>query len=286
MNSKTGVLHVVATPIGNLGDLSSRARETLQQADLVLAEDTRRTGVLMRHFNLGTPLSSFHDHNERQQVPEVLRRLSAGENIALVSDAGTPLISDPGYSLVSAAREQGFTVSPVPGPCALVAALSASGLPVDRFVFEGFVPARKGARQALLDRVAVEERTVVLYESSHRILETLEDMSSLLGPDRAVVIGREISKRFETFYRGDSVDVLEQLRAGTEHQYGEFVVMVEGAPVQDTDEAMLRKLLQLLLDELPVKTASRIAAAWSGAGRNRVYALALDLGKSSGPNPE
>ena len=286
MNSKTGVLHVVATPIGNLGDLSSRARETLQQADLVLAEDTRRTGVLMRHFNLGTPLSSFHDHNERQQVPEILRRLSAGENIALVSDAGTPLISDPGYSLVSAAREQGFTVSPVPGPCALVAALSASGLPVDRFVFEGFVPARKGARQALLDRVAVEERTVVLYESSHRILETLEDMSSLLGPDRAVVIGREISKRFETFYRGDSVDVLEQLRAGTEHQYGEFVVMVEGAPVQDADEVMLRKLLQLLLDELPVKTASRIAAAWSGAGRNRVYALALDLGKSSGPNPE
>ncbi len=286
MNSKTGVLHVVATPIGNLGDLSSRARETLQQADLVLAEDTRRTGVLMRHFNLGTPLSSFHDHNERQQVPEVLRRLSAGENIALVSDAGTPLISDPGYSLVSAAREQGFTVSPVPGPCALVAALSASGLPVDRFVFEGFVPARKGARQALLDRVAVEERTVVLYESSHRILETLEDMSSVLGPDRAVVIGREISKRFETFYRGDSVDVLEQLRAGTEHQYGEFVVMVEGAPVQDADEVMLRKLLQLLLDELPVKTASRIAAAWSGAGRNRVYALALDLGKSSGPNPE
>lgn len=286
MNSKTGVLHVVATPIGNLGDLSSRARETLQQADLVLAEDTRRTAVLMRHFNLATPLSSFHDHNERQQVPEILRRLSAGENIALVSDAGTPLISDPGYSLVSAAREQGFTVSPVPGPCALVAALSASGLPVDRFVFEGFVPARKGARQALLDRVAVEERTVVLYESSHRILETLEDMSSLLGPGRAVVIGREISKRFETFYRGDSVDVLEQLRAGTEHQYGEFVVMVEGAPVQDADEVMLRKLLQLLLDELPVKTASRIAAAWSGAGRNRVYALALDLGKSSGPNPE
>ncbi|MXY66704.1 MAG: 16S rRNA (cytidine(1402)-2'-O)-methyltransferase [Gammaproteobacteria bacterium] len=286
MNSKTGVLHVVATPIGNLGDLSSRARETLQQADLVLAEDTRRTGVLMRHFNLGTPLSSFHDHNERQQVPEVLRRLSAGENIALVSDAGTPLISDPGYTLVSAAREQGFTVSPVPGPCALVAALSASGLPVDRFVFEGFVPARKGARQALLDRVAVEERTVVLYESSHRILETLEDMSSVLGPDRAVVIGREISKRFETFYRGDAVDVLEQLRAGTEHQYGEFVVMVEGAPAQDADEAMLRKLLQLLLDELPVKTASRIAAAWSGAGRNRVYALALDLGKNNDPDSE
>ena len=286
MNSKTGVLHVVATPIGNLGDLSSRARETLQQADLVLAEDTRRTGVLMRHFNLGTPLSSFHDHNERQQVPEVLRRLSAGENIALVSDAGTPLISDPGYTLVSAAREQGFTVSPVPGPCALVAALSASGLPVDRFVFEGFVPARKGARQALLDRVAVEERTVVLYESSHRILETLEDMSCVLGPDRAVVIGREISKRFETFYRGDAVDVLEQLRAGTEHQYGEFVVMVEGAPAQDADEAMLRKLLQLLLDELPVKTASRIAAAWSGAGRNRVYALALDLGKNNDPDSE
>ena len=203
-----------------------------------------------------------------------------------MSDAGTPLISDPGYTLVSAAREQGFTVSPVPGPCALVAALSASGLPVDRFVFEGFVPARKGARQALLDRVAVEERTVVLYESSHRILETLEDMSSVLGPDRAVVIGREISKRFETFYRGDAVDVLEQLRAGTEHQYGEFVVMVEGAPAQDADEVMLRKLLQLLLDELPVKTASRIAAAWSGAGRNRVYALALDLGKNNDTNSE
>ncbi len=279
MNSKTGVLHVVATPIGNLGDLSPRARETLSQADLVLAEDTRRTGVLMRHFNLGTPLRSFHDHNERSQVPEVLRRLSAGENIALVSDAGTPLISDPGYSLVSEARRQGFTVSPVPGPCALAAALSASGLPVDRFVFEGFVPAKPGARQALLARVAGEERTVVLYESSHRILETLENMSAVLDSGRTVVIGREISKKFETFYQGDAVDVLGQLRAGTGHQHGEFVVMVEGAPPQDADETMLRRLLELLLQELPVKTASRIAAAWFGVGRNQVYALALDLGK-------
>ena len=286
MNSKTGVLHVVATPIGNLGDLSPRARETLQHADLVLAEDTRRTGALMRHFNLGTPLRSFHDHNERSQVAEVLQRLSSGETVALVSDAGTPLISDPGYPLVSEARRQGFTVSPVPGPCALVAALSASGLPVDRFVFEGFVPAKAVARQALLARVAAEERTVVLYESSHRILQTLENLSSVLGPERTVVIGREISKRFETFYQGEAVDVLEQLRAGAEHQHGEFVVMVEGAPPQDVDEAMLRRLLQLLLEELPVKTASRIAAAWSGAGRNRVYAMALDLGRNSAPAPE
>ena len=286
MNGKTGVLHVVATPIGNLGDLSARAEETLRRADLVLAEDTRRTGVLMRHFRLGTPMQSLHEHNERGRVAEILRRLSAGEQVALVSDAGTPLIADPGYPLVSEARRQGYTVSPVPGPCALVAALSASGLPVDRFVFEGFVPAKAGARKALLDRIAVEERTAVLYESSHRILETLDGMSAVLGPDRAVVVGREISKKFETFYQGNAAGVLAQLRAGTEHQYGEFVVMVAGAPAENADEAALRRLLLLLLEELPVKTASRIAAAWTGAGRNQVYALALALGKNGRPGRE
>ncbi len=285
MNRKTGRLDIVATPIGNLGDLSPRARATLQQVDLVLAEDTRQTRALMRHFDLKTPLKSFHEHNEKKQVTEIMRRLSNGAHIALVSDAGTPLISDPGYCLVREARRQGFRVSPIPGPCAMIAALSVSGLPIDRFVFEGFVPAKEGARRTLLRRVVEEQRTVVLYESCHRILQTLAELSHSLDPERTVVVGREISKKFETFYHGGAGEVLGQLQGGAEHQNGEFVVMVSGAPASDPATANLQDLLALLLDELPVKTASRIVSTWSGMGRNQIYALALALEKETRTDP-
>ncbi len=277
MNRKTGVLHIVATPIGHLGDLSPRAAEVLRRADLVLAEDTRQSGILMRHYNIRTSLRSFHQHNEKEQIAPVLRELAKGACIALISDAGTPLISDPGYLLVREVRKQGFRVSPIPGPCALIAALSASGLPTDRFVFEGFVPAKDGARKTYLQRVATEESTIVMYESCHRMMATLEQMSELLGPARTIVIGREISKKFETFYHGSSGEVLVQLMAGPAHQRGEFVIMVSGAPGREPDEVPLQHLLMLLLGELPVKSASRIAANWLGIPRNRAYTKALEL---------
>ncbi len=277
MNSKTGVLYIVATPIGNLGDLSPRAQSILEQVKLVLAEDTRQTGVLMNHFSIHTPLTAFHEHNERERVDAVLQRLESGDDVALVSDAGTPLISDPGYPLVRAARQRGLAVSPIPGPCAVVAALSASGLPTDRFVFEGFVPAKAGARNTLLQRLVGEIRTVVLYESSHRILKTLAAMEAILGDDRELVLGREISKKFETFYHGTAAQILHRLKDGDHDRKGEFVLMVSPASVAEEDTAELTGLLQLLMTELSVKSASRIAAEWAGVSRKRAYELALAL---------
>ncbi len=275
MNSKTGVLHVVATPIGNLADLSPRAADVLRSVDLVLAEDTRQTGILLRHYDIRTPVIAFHEHNERKQSGALLDRIARGESMALVSDAGTPLISDPGYPLVSEARERGITVSPVPGPCALVAALSASGLPTDRFVFEGFVPPKAGARDSLIAQISREPATVVLYESSHRILNTLDAMAAHLGADRTIVIGREISKRFESFYRGDAATLRAHLEADSDRQRGEFVIMVEGAGPRDPAEDEIRRLLELLQPEMSHGAASRVAAEWFGIPRKRAYALGL-----------
>lgn len=277
MNSKTGILYIVATPIGNLGDLSPRARAILEEVDLVLAEDTRQTGSLMAHFGIRTPMQPFHEHNERNREAAVLARLEAGDRVALVSDAGTPLISDPGYPLVHAARGRGIVVSPVPGPCAMVAALSASGLPTDRFVFEGFVPPKPGARGKLLERLVAEQRTVVLYESSHRIMKTLEAMEEMLPEDRGLVVGREISKKFETFYQGSAAEIRRVLGGGEHDLKGEFVLLVSPAPATEADETEVLRLLGLLLRELPLKPASRIAADWAGISRKRAYELGLDL---------
>ncbi|WP_138435398.1 16S rRNA (cytidine(1402)-2'-O)-methyltransferase [Marinobacter shengliensis] len=275
-----GVLYVVATPIGNLDDLSDRARQTLAKVDLVAAEDTRHSGRLLQHLGLSKQMLALHDHNERARIAGILDALAAGRQVALVSDAGTPLISDPGYLLVREVRAAGYRVSPVPGPCALVAALSVAGLPTDRFLFAGFLPAKRSARQAALAELAREPATLVFYESPHRIIEFMKDLAEVLGADRECVSGRELTKTFETFYSGRADEVLEQLESDPHGARGEFVVMVRGAAPTPAGEASVLdtdKLLELLIKELPVKKAARIAAEVSGLGKNELYQRALEL---------
>jgi 16S rRNA (cytidine1402-2'-O)-methyltransferase len=277
MNSKTGVLYVVATPIGNLGDMTARAVEILSSVDLILAEDTRHASILLRHFDIQSPVWSCHEHNERKQLPAVLERLEKGHSIGLISDAGTPLISDPGYVIVREARRRGFMVSPVPGASALIAALSVSGLPTDRFSFEGFVPTKAGPRDRFLERVAASAGTVVLYESSHRILSTMEAILKVMGPDREVVVARELTKKFEQFFSGTAADVLVAMTQADHGGRGEFVVVIAGAPEAEVDSEQAKKLMSLLLEELPLKSASRVAARWFGLNRNELYQIGLEL---------
>ncbi|MFC6669569.1 16S rRNA (cytidine(1402)-2'-O)-methyltransferase [Marinobacterium aestuariivivens] len=272
------VLYIVATPIGNLADMTPRAVEVLQSVSLIAAEDTRHSGRLMAHFNIKTPMISVHDHNERQRIERILQQLGLGESIALISDAGTPLISDPGFVLVRAVREAGFRVVPVPGCSALVAALSVAGLPSDRFVFEGFLAARAGARRQHLEALVAEPRTLVFYESPHRILASLEDMQACFGPERFVVVARELTKTFETVQGAPLGELLEWMHADSNQQKGEFVVLVQGAPAPDTDtldpEAL--RVLDLLLEELPVKQAAALASKITGVKKNALYQAALD----------
>ncbi len=276
---EAGVLYVVATPIGNLGDISPRALDVLRAVDRVAAEDTRRTGALLSHFGIRARQISLHEHNEPRQVPAVIGHLRAGGSVALVSDAGTPLISDPGYRLVTAAREAGIRVSPVPGPVAAMAALSVSGLPSDRFVFEGFLPAKGPARRQRLLALAEDPRTLIFYESSHRIAACLADMHETLGPERRAVVARELTKTFEQVQGGSLADLCEWLAAHEDHRKGEFVVLAAGAPeVQDpgiSPEA--ERVLRMLLEELPVKKAAKLAAEVTGASRNQLYALAVRI---------
>jgi 16S rRNA (cytidine1402-2'-O)-methyltransferase len=277
-----GVLYVVATPIGNRADISQRALEVLGAVTRVLAEDTRHSGALLRSLGIATPLQSLHEHNEQAQVDTLLARLRAGENLALISDAGTPLISDPGYRLVRAARQAGVTVVPVPGPSALIAALSVAGLPTDRFVFEGFLPSKAATRRGRLQALAAEPRTLVFYEASHRIQECLADLAELFGAGREAVIARELTKSFEQVQSGCLKDLNAWLAADANHLRGEFVVLVAGAPAaEETDigpEA--RRVLDILLRELPVKQAAALAAEITGARKNALYQLALAEAKS------
>jgi len=266
------MLFVVATPIGNLDDLTPRARDTLSRVDLIAAEDTRHTATLLRHFGIDTPSLSLHDHNEAARAEQVVQRLRAGENVALVSDAGTPLVSDPGFRLVRAVREAGIRVSPVPGACAAIAALSAAGLPSDRFVFEGFLPPKPAARRTRLKALATESRTLMFYESSHRIVEMLADAAEAFGADRPAVLAREITKRFETLLDGSLAELHERVMADKDQQRGEFVVLVEGASM-DEDAALGegRRLYELLSRELPPARAAKLAAEFSGAPRRALY---------------
>jgi 16S rRNA (cytidine1402-2'-O)-methyltransferase len=276
---QAGVLYVVATPIGNLGDISPRALEILGAVDVVAAEDTRRTGALLSHFGISARQVSLHEHNEPRQVPGLIERLRAGGTVALVSDAGTPLISDPGYRLVVAAREAGIRVSPVPGPVAAIAAVSVSGLPSDRFVFEGFLPARGPARRQRLEVLAEDPRTLIFYESSHRIAECLADMRDTLGPDRRAVVARELTKTFEQVQGGTLAELCEWLAAAADHAKGEFVVLSAGAP-EATREGITpeaERILALLLEELPVKKAAKLTAEITGVGRNLLYARAVEM---------
>jgi 16S rRNA (cytidine1402-2'-O)-methyltransferase len=274
-----GVLYIVATPIGHLDDLSERARLILARADLVAAEDTRHSGRLLQHLGISKPMMALHDHNERGRVDRVLEALAQGQKVALISDAGTPLISDPGYVVVRDARAAGYRVSPVPGPCALIAGLSAAGLPTDRFLFAGFLPARRSGRQTALEQLHREPATLVFYESPHRIMDLMQDLVDVLGPGRECVLGRELTKAFETFYSGTAEQVLEALQADPHGSKGEFVVMVRGADSEPDEAASVDtdKLLRLLIAELPVKKAARIAAEVSGLGKNELYQRALAL---------
>ncbi|MBS0216657.1 MAG: 16S rRNA (cytidine(1402)-2'-O)-methyltransferase [Proteobacteria bacterium] len=267
-----GTLHVVATPIGNLGDFTPRAVETLKQVAAICAEDTRRTRPLLQQFGIGTPLIALHDHNEAEVSASLVRRMLAGDSLALVSDAGTPLVSDPGYRLVHAAREAGIRVSPVPGAAALIAALSVAGLPSDRFVFEGFLPAKASARRERLQSLAGESRTLIFYESSHRILDFLGDARDAFGAQRRAVVARELTKLFETVLDGDLDALVLRVQADPDQQKGEFVVLVEGAG-DDVDAKIAegRRLYAKLCEYLKPSQAAKLAAELSGAPRKELY---------------
>ena len=279
----TGTLYVVATPIGNLGDMVPRAVEILQTVTLIAAEDTRHSGRLLRHLGIDTPMVSYHDRGDEQQIARILAILAKGDDVALISDAGTPLISDPGYRLVHQVREQGYSASPIPGPCAAIAALSAAGLPSDRFIFEGFLPAKQGERCKRLTALIAEERTLVFYEAPHRVLDALTDIGEVFGQQRKIVLARELSKAFETFLSGVSEQLVEIINADPNQQRGEFVLMIEGAPkrVRSADDAGAENVLTILTEELPLKQAVALAAKITGVNKNSLYQRALELKQSS-----
>ena len=279
MSQRPGILYVVATPIGNLEDMSARALKVLQHVDLVAAEDTRHSGTLLTHFGIRAELISLHDHNEAERASALVERLLAGESVALISDAGTPLISDPGFDLVRAARQAGITVTPVPGASALVAALSVSGLPTDRFVFEGFLPAKAAARRERLAALAAEARTLVFYESVHRLKESLEDMASAFGSERGAVLARELTKLHEGVREAPLQALLEWARSDPAAAKGEVVLMVAGAtPAEGSAlDAEAERLLKILLAELPVKQAAALTAEVTGLNKNPLYQRALEL---------
>jgi 16S rRNA (cytidine1402-2'-O)-methyltransferase len=276
---RAGTLFVVATPIGNLEDLSARARSVLGAVDRILAEDTRHSGRLLQHLGISKPMISLHDHNERDRLERVLDLLGQGERLALISDAGTPLISDPGYVLVRELRARGITVVPVPGACALIAALSAAGLPTDRFVFEGFLPPKSGARRRALEQCRQQTATMVFYESPRRIDGCVADMAETFGGTREIVLARELTKTFETFYSGTLEQVAGQLAEDPNAAKGEYVVMVRGAEGNGPagGDINVDALLTALLTELPVKKAARIVADATGLPRNDLYKRALSL---------
>jgi len=278
-----GVLYVVATPIGNLLDISTRALDVLKTVALVAAEDTRHSKKLLSHYGIAATLLAVHEHNERDVTDKLLRILASGEDVALVSDAGTPLISDPGFYLVRAARQAQLRVVPVPGPSALIAALSVAGLPTDRFVFEGFLPAKQAARQQRLQALATETGTLVFYESSHRICDCLSDMAAGLGAAREATVARELTKTFETIKHGTLAELVDWVQADSNQQKGEFVVLVQGARVRERSsiDAGAEQVLAVLLAELPLKQAAGLAAKITGLSKNALYEHGLKLKKDN-----
>ena len=273
-------LYVVATPIGNLQDMSPRAIETLQMVDVIAAEDTRHSAPLMQHFGITTPMIAVHDHNERQRAESIIQRLTEGQSIALISDAGTPLISDPGYHLVTAVRGAGFNVVPVVGPCALIAALSVAGIATDRFTFMGFLPAKSSHRCQALEAIAEAEHTHVFYESPHRIVDSIADMAKVFGLERQLTVARELTKTYETVYGGSIEQVQAWMQADTNQQRGEFVLVVAGKPASTAEVSMdaeTDKLLMVLLSELPIKKAAAMAAQLTPHKKKALYDRALLL---------
>jgi 16S rRNA (cytidine1402-2'-O)-methyltransferase len=285
-----GRLYVVATPIGNLGDLSPRARAVLSECALIAAEDTRHTGVLLKHFGIQTPQLSLHDHNEQHRASDIIERLRQGASVALVSDAGTPAISDPGFELMRAVAAAGFEIIAIPGPCAAIAALSIAALPTDRFCFEGFLPARGAARRKRLQSLAAEARTLVLYEAPHRVRETLEDCAAAFGDERSATVAREITKMHEMTYRGSLRELAARAAADGDFGRGEIVLVIAGAPPALADDergadghgGALDRVLKTLLAELPLKQAARLAAQITEARDNEAYKRALHLKQECG----
>ncbi|MDH4570802.1 16S rRNA (cytidine(1402)-2'-O)-methyltransferase [Pseudomonas sp. BN414] len=277
--SAVGTLYVVATPIGNLDDITARALRVLRDVKLIAAEDTRHSVRLLQHFGIETPLAACHEHNERDQGGRFLSRLQAGDDVALISDAGTPLISDPGFHLVRQARAAGIPVVPVPGACALIAALSSAGLPSDRFIFEGFLPAKATARRGRLEGIKEEPRTLIFYEAPHRLLESLEDMRGVFGGDRPAVLARELTKTFETLKGAPLEELCAWVAADSNQQRGECVVLVGGWQAPEGEGALSAealRVLDLLLAELPVKRAAALAAEITGVRKNLLYQAALE----------
>lgn len=278
MQSVAGKLYVVATPIGNLADMTFRAVEVLKQVDLIAAEDTRHSARLMEHFSIKTPMMAYHDHNEEQQSANIIEKLKSGQSIALISDAGTPLINDPGYRLLKHIHDEGLQVVPVPGANAVVTALSVSGLAVNYFAFDGFAPVKSQQRQDYFVRWRHSGYAHVFYESSHRIVESLKDLMTALGAEREIMLGRELTKTFETIRRGRLDDMLEFVTSDPNQQKGEFVVIVSRAE-EDLDEAEreMRQMLEKVLPILSVKQASQVVAVLTGQKKNQIYQLALAM---------
>ena len=273
----SGILYVVATPIGNLEDLTPRARQALASVDLVAAEDTRHTGRLLSSIGAKPALLALHDHNEEQACEGIVNRLQSGKDVALVSDAGTPLISDPGYRLVRAAHEHDIRVVPIPGPSAITAALSAAGLPTDRFCFEGFPPAKKVARKKWLTALEKEERTIVFYESVHRVADSLGDMVEVFGEEREAFMGRELTKMHEQCTQATLGELLRRVGSGEIPQKGEFVLVIAGVNVSEGPAVDVDRMLTLLGESLSAKEASRIAAELTGQKKNALYDRIIEL---------
>ena len=278
MTDLTGILYIVATPIGNLQDITHRALDTFAQVDLIAAEDTRHSGLLLSHYGIKKPFFALHDHNEQEKAHILVEKLKQGSYIALISDAGTPLISDPGFHLVRQCREAGIRVVPLPGACAAITALCASGIASDRFCFEGFLPAKSKARKDKLENIAEEDRTLIFYESTHRILDTLEDMQSVLGEERYIVLAREITKTWETITGNTIKNLREWLLEDPNRTKGEMVLIVEGKPKSDNNDEISPqavKALELIAEELPLKKAAAIVAELYGYKKNALYQFGL-----------
>ena len=278
MTDLTGILYIVATPIGNLQDITQRALDTFAQVDLIAAEDTRHSGLLLSHYGIKKPFFALYDHNEQEKAHILVEKLKQGSHIALISDAGTPLISDPGFHLVRQCREAGIRVVPLPGACAAITALCASGIASDRFCFEGFLPAKSKARKDKLENIAEEDRTLIFYESTHRILDTLEDMQSVLGEERYIVLAREITKTWETITGNTIKNLREWLLEDANRTKGEMVLIVEGKPKSDNNDEISSqavKALELIAEELPLKKAAAIVAELYGYKKNALYQFGL-----------
>jgi len=288
VGNSRGRLDVVATPIGNLRDLSPRAQEALASADVIAAEDTRHTRGLLQSIGVSRPLVSLHTHNETSRLPDLLARMAAGETVALVSDAGTPLLSDPGYELVSEAARAGYEVRVLPGPSAITAALAVAGLPTDRFCFEGFLPSRSSERRTQLAALARELRTLVFFEAPHRIAECLADIADVLGAERNAAVARELTKAHETIYRGTVGSLLERAKNEANFTRGEITLVVQGAAAAEekVDSQLLERTVSLLVRELPPSRAAALAAQLVGARRSDAYAVALRAAKDIEPSAE